>query len=96
MLYIPPQQSILPYYLCSSHQFDVSHPYPYCLGCAFRFLFRFPSGLIFWNLFFFPAESAEFHGTHIGIKSFQGKINLFRNPTESGIQAGILEGRKDL
>ena len=48
------------------------------------------------SVFFFFAESAEFRGTHIGIKSFQGKINLFQNPTESGIPAGILEGRKEL
>ena len=46
--------------------------------------FRFLTGLIFWN----PQISADyfgFRGTHTGIKSFQGKINLFRNPPESGI-----------
>jgi hypothetical protein len=43
----------------------------------------------------FSAEYAKFHGTHIGIKSFQGKINLFRNPMESGIPTVIPEGRKD-
>ncbi len=58
------------------------------LGCAFRFLFRFLPGLIFQNQFFF-------RGTRVQIKSFLGKINLFWNPTESGIPAGILEGRKD-
>ena len=54
------------------------------LGCAFRFVFRFLTGLIFRN----PRNSADdfrFRGTHVGIKSFQGKINLFRNPTESRI-----------
>jgi len=54
------------------------------LGCAFHFVFRFLTGLIFWN----PRNSADyfqFCGTHVRIKSFQGKINLFRNPTESGI-----------
>ena len=49
----------------------------------------------FSGIRFFSAESAEFHGTHVGIKSFQGKIYLFRNPMESGIPAGILEERKD-
>ena len=29
----------------------------------------------FSGIRFFSAESAEFHGTHVGIKSFQGKIN---------------------
>ena len=56
------------------------------------FLFRFRPGLIFR----YPPVSADyfrFHGTHIGIKSFQGKINFFRNPTESGILAGIPKGR---
>jgi hypothetical protein len=52
------------------------------LGCAFRFLFRFLPGLIFRN----SGYSAEFPGsagTHVGIKSFQGKI----------ICSGIPEGR---
>ena len=52
------------------------------LGCAFRFVFRFLQGLIWWNPLL-SAESAEFCGTHVGIKSFQRKIDLFRNPTES-------------
>ena len=52
------------------------------LGCAFLFVFRFLQGLIWWNPLF-SAESAEFCGTHVGIKSFQGKIDLFPNPTES-------------
>ena len=50
-----------------------------------RFLFRFLPGIIFRN----PrnsVESAEFHGTHVGNKSFQGKINLLWNPTESRIR----------
>ena len=50
------------------------------------------TGLIFQN----PQISADyfqFRGTNVGIKSFQGKINLFQNPTESGIPAGIPEGR---
>ena len=62
------------------------------LGCAFRFVFRFLTGLIFLN----PRNSADyfrFRGTHARIKPFQGKINLFRNPTESRILAGIKEGR---
>ena len=49
------------------------------------FFFRFLTGLIFRN----PQISADyfrFRGTHVGIKSFQGKINLFRNPPESGIR----------
>jgi hypothetical protein len=62
------------------------------LGCAFCFVFWFLTGLIFRNLRS-SADSAEFCGTHVGIKSFQGKINSFRNPTESGIPAGIPEGR---
>ena len=50
--------------------------------------------LHFWN----PQNSAYhflFRGTHIRIKSFRGKNNLFRNQTESGIwnPAGILGGR---
>ena len=48
------------------------------LGCAFHFLFRFLPGLIFRN----SGYSAEFPGsggTHVGIKSFQGKIYLVRN-----------------
>ena len=56
------------------------------------FFLRFLTGLIFWN----PRISAGYfrsRGTHVGIKSFQGKINLFRNPPESGILAGIPEGR---
>jgi hypothetical protein len=61
------------------------------LGYAFRFVFWFLP-VIFWNpLFFFSTESAEFRGADVGIKSFQGKINLFWNPTESGILAGIPE-----
>jgi hypothetical protein len=61
------------------------------LGCAFRVVFRFLPGLIFRN----PRNSAEFRqfrGTHVGIKSFQGKINLVQNPTESRIVARIPEG----
>jgi hypothetical protein len=53
------------------------------LGCAFRFVFRFIPVLIFRN----SGYSAEFPGsvgTHVGIKSFQGKINLLRN-SGSGI-----------
>ena len=38
------------------------------------------------------AEFRQFRGTHVGIKSFQGKINLVRNPTESRIPSGIPEG----
>ena len=55
------------------------------LGCAFRFLFRFRPDLIFRN----PQVSADYfrvRGTHIGIKSFQGKTNLFRNSPEPGIR----------
>ena len=62
------------------------------LGSAFRFVFQFLTGLIFRN----PRYSADyfrFRRTHVGIESFQGKINLFWNPTESRILAGIPEGR---
>ena len=62
------------------------------LGCASRFLFQFQPSLIFRN----PSVSLDyfgFCGTHVGIKPFQGKINLFRNPPESDIPAGFLEGR---
>ena len=56
------------------------------LGCAVRFFLRFLPGLIFWN----PQISADFFrfcGTHhIGIKSFQGKVNLFQNPLEPRIR----------
>ena len=48
------------------------------LGCVFRFVFWFLPGLIFWN----PRNSVAFLdsvGTHVGIKSFQGKNNLVRN-----------------
>ena len=38
-------------------------------------------------------EFCRFRRTHVGIKSFQGKINFVQNPTESGIPAGIPEGR---
>ena len=62
------------------------------LGCAFRFLFRFLPGVIFWN----PRNSAAFLdsiGTHVGIKSFQGKINLVQN---SGLRnSGQNSGGKD-
>ena len=34
----------------------------------------------------------RFCGTHVGIKSFQGKINLFWNPTESRIQQPKFRG----
>ena len=64
----------------------------HALGCAFRFVFSFLTGLTFRN----PQNSVDyfrFRGTHAEIKSFPGKINLFRNPTESGIPAGIPEGR---
>ena len=46
-----------------------------------------------WPYFSESAEFRQFRGTHAGIKSFQGKINLFQNPTESGIPTGIQEGR---
>jgi len=49
------------------------------LGCAFRLAFRFLPVLIFRNSGH-SAEFPEFRGTHVGIKSFQGKINLLRNP----------------
>jgi hypothetical protein len=39
---------------------------------------------------FFPQN--QLRGADVGIKSFQGKINLFQNLTESGIPAGIPEG----
>ncbi len=48
------------------------------LGCAFRPVFRFILVLIFRNSGF-SAEFPDSGGTHIGIKSFQGKINLLRN-----------------
>ncbi len=57
------------------------------LGCAFRFVFRFIPVLIFRNSGY-SAEFPEFRGTHVGIKSFHGKINLHRN---SG--SAIPEGR---
>ncbi len=57
------------------------------LGCAFWLEFRFLLVLIFRNSGY-SAEFPEFRGTHVGIKSFQGKINLLRN---SG--SGIPEGR---
>jgi hypothetical protein len=44
------------------------------LGCAVRFVFRFIPVLIFQN-----SGYSEFRGTHVGIKSFQGKINVLRN-----------------
>ena len=53
------------------------------LGCAFRFVFRFIPVLIFRNSGY-SAEFPEFRGTHVGIKSFHGKINLHRN-SGSGI-----------
>ena len=53
------------------------------LGCAFRFVFQFIPVLIFRNFGYF-AEFLEFRGTHVGIKSFQGKINLLQN-SGSGI-----------
>ena len=43
------------------------------LGCTFRF-FSVPV----WP--HFSADFFRFRGTHVGIKSFQGKINLFGNP----------------
>ena len=48
------------------------------LGCAFRLEFRFLPVLIFRNSGY-SAEFPEFRGTHVGIKSFQGKINLLQN-----------------
>jgi hypothetical protein len=45
------------------------------LGCAFRPVFRFIPVLIFRNSGF-SAEFPDSGGTHTGIKSFQGKINL--------------------
>ena len=53
------------------------------LGCAFRLEFRFLPVLIFRNSGY-SAEFPEFRGTHVGIKSFQGKINSLRN-SGSGI-----------
>jgi hypothetical protein len=32
------------------------------------------------------ADFFRFRGTHVGTKLFQGKINLFRNPTEPRIR----------
>ena len=49
------------------------------------FFFRFRLSLFFQN----PENSVEFPdsgGTHVGIKSFSGKINLFWNLPESGIR----------
>ena len=69
--------------LVESIQYRLSHE----LGCAFRLEFRFLPVLIFRNSGY-SAEFPEFRGTHVGIKSFQGKINLLRN---SG--SGIPEGR---
>ena len=51
---------------------------PPALGCAFRLAFRFLPVLIFRNSGY-SAEFPEFRGTHVGIKSFQGKIYLVRN-----------------
>jgi hypothetical protein len=48
------------------------------LGCAFCFGFRLILVLIFQNSGY-SAEFLEFRGTHVGIKSFQGKINMPRN-----------------
>jgi hypothetical protein len=48
------------------------------LGCAFRLVFRFLPVLIFRNSGY-SAEFPEFRATHVGIKSFQGKINLVWN-----------------
>jgi hypothetical protein len=62
------------------------------LGCAFRFLFRFHPGLIFRNPHF-SADYFRLRGTHIEMKSFQGKINLFWNPPEPGIR--LESGGKD-
>ncbi len=74
------------------------HPYvcyitlhTYVLGCAFRFVFRFIPVLIFWNSGC-SAELLEFHGTHVRIKSFQGKISLLQN---SGSGIPDLEFRKE-
>ena len=53
------------------------------LGCAFRLVFRFIPVLIFRNSGF-SAKFPDSGGTHVGIKSFQGKINLLRN-SGSGI-----------
>ena len=53
------------------------------LGCAFRFLFRFLPGLLFRNTGY-STEFPDSGGTHVGIKSFQCKINLLRN-SGSGI-----------
>jgi len=55
----------------------------YELGCAFRPAFRFRPVVIFRNSGS-SAEFPKFRGTHIGIKSFQGKINLLLN-SGSGI-----------
>jgi hypothetical protein len=48
------------------------------LGCAFQFLFWFLLGLLFRNSGY-SSEFPDSGGTHVGIKSFQGKINLLRN-----------------
>ena len=62
------------------------------LGCAFRFLFRFfLPGLIFRNSRY-SAKFPDSGGTHVGIKSFQGKINLLRN---SGSGIPDLEFRRE-
>ena len=48
------------------------------LGCAFQLVFRFIPVLIFRNSGF-STKFPDSGGTHVGIKSFQGKINLLRN-----------------
>jgi hypothetical protein len=56
------------------------------------FFIPVPARPHFWN----PPVTTDyfgFRGTHVGIKSFQGKINLFRNPPESEIPAKIPEER---
>jgi hypothetical protein len=73
--------------LCINQTWHPSRGSPLSLGCAFRFVFRFLLGLIFQNSGN-STEFPEFRGTHVRIKSFQGKINLLRN---SG--SGIPEGR---
>jgi len=49
------------------------------------FFFWFLTGLIFRNPLI-STDYFQFRGTHIGIKSFKGKNNVFWNPTEFGIR----------
>ena len=59
------------------------------LGCTFRFVFRFLTGLIFWN----PRTSTDyfqFRRTHVGLNHSRARL-MFQNLTESG--TGIPGGR---